>query len=80
MDNTTFILHLDQNSRGAPLGEAHLRRSVQEFVQHHRFERNHQGLGNELIDGPRVSANTNGRVVRKGRLGGLLNFYSRQAA
>ena len=63
-----------------PLGEAHLRRSVHEFAQHYRFERNHQGLGNELIDGPQVSANTNGPVVRKERLGGLLNFYTREAA
>jgi len=38
------------------------------------------GLGNELIDGPLSPANTNGRVERRERLGGLLNFYHRQAA
>jgi len=54
------------------LGEAHLRRSVSEFVQHYRFERNHQGLANDLIESAPSSANTNGRVDRRERLGGVL--------
>ena len=62
------------------LGEAHLRRSISEFVRHYRFERNHQGLGNELIEGPPSPANMNGRVERREGLGGLLNFYHRAAA
>jgi hypothetical protein len=35
-----------------PLGERHLRRSLAEFVAHYHGERNHQGLGNELVDRP----------------------------
>jgi putative transposase len=66
--------------RIVPLGETHLRRSVSEFVQHYRFERNHQGLGYALIEGTPNPANTNGRVRRRERLGGLLNFYHREAA
>ncbi len=66
--------------RIVPLGEAHLRRSISEFVRHYRFERNHQGLGNELIEGPPSPANMNGRVERREGLGGLLNFYHRAAA
>jgi putative transposase len=65
--------------RIVPLGETHLRRSVHEFVQHYRLERNHQGLGNDLIDGAPNPANTNGRVKNRERLGGLLNFYHRAA-
>jgi transposase InsO family protein len=42
-------------------------------------ERNHQGLGNVLIEGAPSPANTNGRVERRERLGGLLNFYRRAA-
>lgn len=61
------------------LGEAHLRRSVNEFVQHHRFERNHQGLANELIESTQCPANTNGRAERREMLGGLLNFCRRAA-
>ena len=60
-----------------PLGEARLRRSVSEFVRHYRFERNHQGLANELIESAPIPANTNGRVERRERLGGVLNFYYR---
>lgn len=37
-------------------------------------------LGNELIEGTPSPANTNGRVERRERLGGLLNFYTRNAA
>jgi putative transposase len=32
------------------LGERHLRRALAEFVAHYHAERNHQGLGNELIE------------------------------
>ena len=32
-----------------------------------------------LIDGAQIPANTNGRVERRERLGGLLNFYTRAA-
>jgi putative transposase len=38
-------------NRVIPFGERHLRRTIAEFVAHYHGERNHQGLGNELIDG-----------------------------
>jgi hypothetical protein len=66
-------------SRIIPLGEGHLRRVVREYTDHYHVERNHQGLGNRLIDrscrGTRL-----GRIERRARLGGLLNFYDREAA
>ena len=37
-------------SRVIPLGERHLRGVVGEYVKHYHLERNHQGLGNELIE------------------------------
>jgi hypothetical protein len=41
-------------------------------------ERNHQGLQNRLIaDAPTIG--TVGRVRRRSRLGGLLNYYERAA-
>jgi putative transposase len=61
-----------------PLGERHFRRAVAEFVAHYHGERNHQGLGNELIEGAPAAACI-GRVRRQPRLGGLLNYYSRAA-
>ena len=61
-----------------PLGERHRRRTVAEFVAHYHGERNHQGLGNELID-PLQQQPKNGLVRRKQRLGGILSFYYRAA-
>ena len=58
-------------------GEAHLRRVVNEYLIHFNQERNHQGIGNELISGaPSVG---DGSVDCTERLGGLLKFYSRAA-
>jgi putative transposase len=37
-------------SQVIPLGERHLRWLVSEYVEHYHLERNHQGLGNELIE------------------------------
>jgi putative transposase len=39
-------------NRVIPLGERHFRRTLADFVAHYHGERNHQGLGNELIDPP----------------------------
>jgi putative transposase len=61
-----------------PIGETHFRRAVAEFVEHYHGERNHQGLGNVLIAGS-PATNGTGRVRRRQRLGGLLNYYKRAA-
>src|SRR5262245_55851131 len=50
------------------MGEGHFRRVVAEYVEHYHAERNHQGIGNRLISGPRVIQMT-GRVPRRPRLG-----------
>jgi putative transposase len=67
-------------ARVIPLGERHLRNLLHEYVDHYHTERNHQALGNKLIDAMAVNAATSGRVVRRRRLGGVLNFYHRDAA
>ena len=59
-------------------GERHLRRSIAEFVEHYHCERNHQGLGNELIEGA-PAVGPVGRIRRRQRLRGLLNYYARAA-
>jgi putative transposase len=61
-----------------PIWERHFRRAVTEYVEHYHRERNHQGLDNCLISGAPVIQMT-GRVRRRPRLGGLLNFYQRAA-
>ncbi len=70
-------------SRVIPLGERHLRRLVTEYLEHYHLERNHQGLGrgNRLLC--QLPANDEARagaVRKRQRLGGLLNFYHRDAA
>jgi putative transposase len=63
-----------------PLGEKHLRRPIGEYLAHYHGERNHQVLDNVLLKGAPSLANENGRVLRRERLGRLLNFYYRDAA
>jgi putative transposase len=63
-----------------PLGERHLRLLVTEFVAHYLVERTHQGLANTLIVQRPATANDNGRVKRRKRVGGMLSFYHRAAA
>ena len=61
-------------------GEESLRSAIQNFVAHYHSERHHQGLANQLIRpeaGPLGSA---GKVRRRQRLGGMLNYYYRAAA
>jgi hypothetical protein len=50
------------------------------FTAHHA-ERNHQGLGNRLIlpDSAHVVSTTD-EILRRERLGGMLNYYYREAA
>jgi transposase InsO family protein len=64
--------------RIVPIGERHFRRALAEYVAHYHVERNHQGLGNVSIAG-RPTTDTQGRIRRRPRLGGLLNYYERAA-
>jgi hypothetical protein len=45
-----------------------------------RSERNHQGLADALICPEPEHTGGEGEVHRRGRLGGLLNYYYRKAA
>jgi putative transposase len=57
-----------------PIGERHFRRAMAEYVEHYHRERNHQGIENALIVGAPATS-TVGRIRRRPRLGGLLNYY-----
>ena len=58
-------------------GEGHLRRTLDEYIAHYHTERNHQGIGNELIEA--ADTPDGGQVICDERLGGLLKFYRRAA-
>jgi len=62
------------------IGEASLRRAVAEFTDHYHRERNHQGLGNQLIEPLPAHSDADRRILTRERLGGLLKYYYRQAA
>ncbi len=62
------------------LGEGSLRKGILEFVAHYHGERNHQGIGNQLIMPDAWHADHRGAVRRRERLGGMLNYYYRAAA
>ena len=67
-------------SRLIPIGQGMLRGALREYRAHFHQERNHQGLGNVLIMPDVSSVHRGGRVIRRPRLGGLLNYYERAAA
>ena len=60
------------------LGRESLVRAIAEYAEHYHDERSHQGIGNRLICG--AEARSMGCVEVTQRLGGLLNYYYRQAA
>ena len=56
------------------------RTAIRQFVLHYHSERNHQGLGNRVIDpGDEVGRSEGGLRCRE-RLGGILRYYHRNAA
>ena len=62
-----------------PIGEKHLRQAVKEYTEHYHRERNHQGLGNELINRCVEDYRDGGEIECRERLGGILRYYRRAA-
>jgi putative transposase len=62
------------------IGQASLRLAVAEYMDHYHGERNHQGLDNKPIYGNALVAAQDAPIHRSRRLGGMLNFYYREAA
>jgi putative transposase len=61
------------------IGESSLRWATSHFILHDH-ERNHQGLGNKIIQSEFNPLPTEGIVKCRQRLGGLLRDYYREAA
>jgi putative transposase len=62
------------------IGEASLRRALGAYVAHYHAERNHQGVGNRLLE-PLASVRLTDEPIQcRERLGGMLNYYYREAA
>ena len=61
-------------------GENSLRKAIAEFIEHFHSERNHQGLGNKLLEPGDEVGRRHGEVACHERLGGMLRYYYRRAA
>jgi putative transposase len=61
-------------------GETSLRRAVNTYLDHYHEERNHQGLGNQIIKPGGEVGREKGDIQCRERLGGLLRYYHRSAA
>ena len=61
-------------------GQKSLDNAVREYVEHYHSERNHQGLGNELIEPVDDAGVVVRRIECRERLGGMLKYYHRRAA
>jgi transposase InsO family protein len=61
-------------------GRKSLENAVREYVEHYHAERNHLGLGNELIQPNDEAGVVAGKIECRERLGGMLKYYHRRAA
>ena len=61
-------------------GERSLRKATCEYAAHYHRERNHQGIGNRLIESSNRSDSGFDAIECAQRLGGMLRFYFRPAA
>jgi transposase InsO family protein len=61
-------------------GERSHRRAIREFAAHYHDERNHQGVGNRLIEPGRPVCTEQDTIRCSERLGGMLRFYHRAVA
>ncbi len=67
-------------SRMIFFGEESLRRAVAAYLDHYHAERNHQGLGNQIIEAGDELGQIAGKVECREHLGGSLRYYYREAA
>ena len=60
------------------LGSRHLEASIRCYVEHYNRRRNHQGVGNILLSPEEFSAT--GLIKCQSEMGGMFNYYYREAA
>jgi putative transposase len=61
-------------------GRKSLERALKEYTAHYHHERNHQGLENQIIDPDENLGQMIGDIHCRERLGGMLQYYYRDAA
>jgi hypothetical protein len=76
----TTVVNILKEHGIEPAPERSLRRATREFAAHYHEERNHQGIGNRLIEPGRPVGDEQDSIRCPERLGGMLRFYHRAAA
>ncbi len=61
-------------------GASSLRQAVRQFLEHYHAERNHQCMGNRLINAGAEVGRRVGEVHCRERLGGVMRYCHRQPA
>ncbi len=61
-------------------GEESLRKALIQYSAHYHAERNHQGIGNNIITPGEEVGRGDGNIQCRNRLGGMLRYYYREAA
>jgi transposase InsO family protein len=61
------------------LSKQHLRTTISTFAAYYRLRRNHQGIEHKLIEPPDFLPNQ-GRIRCRKEIGGMSNYYYREAA
>ncbi len=76
-----FVRSIEEEclSRLIFFSEEQLRTTLSIFIEHYRHRRNHQGIENKLIEPPEFLPKV-GRIRCQKQLGGMLNYYYREAA
>ena len=67
-------------SRLILFGEGSLRNAECDYLEHYHTERNHQGLGNRLLEPNEDVGQSAGELQQRERLGRMLRYYYRDAA
>ena len=60
--------------------ERSLRYAITEYLEHYHRKRNHQGLEGQIIRPEFQDNSDTGEITSRRRLGGMLNYYHRDAA
>jgi hypothetical protein len=69
-----FVIDLDQV---VLIGEGSLRRVIEELMAHYHTDRNHQGLGNTIIEPELPEFPAAGQIRCRERMAGMFRYYYR---
>jgi len=67
-------------NRIIPIGESHLWRAIDAYVEHYNHDRPHQGMDNLVLDPLFKPSEPKGKIICDEQMGGVIRSYRRAAA